>query len=512
MNGDALLDRLGELMIVGVPGTELTAETEATLRRIRPAGAILFSENYVDADGAARLTRSLHALLGTPDLPALLAVDEEGGVVSRIAHFWEVPPSARAVASSGGPPLVRDLAARTARRLLALGFNLDFAPCADIHSDPANPVIGVRSFGETASQVTACVRAAIEGFQSTGVIPVAKHFPGHGDTALDSHVALPRVLADERLLARRDLKPFEGAIQIGVPMIMTGHVLVPALDPDPTRTATLSHAIVTGLLRDRMRFAGVVVTDALEMAGATTLGQHGEIAVRAIEAGVDLLLYSKLSPGPEEALSALREAVNSGRIAPERIAQSLDRMRRLRAGNAARPAPWSPELARHARDLIGAEELTRIAEGAIRVLRQGAGGLPLKPPVEVLEMNRSENRAPLADLLGASGMAAREHAPDPASWPLRISGTALLTVAARSELPPEMAEIARAWLRRFPETVTIASLNPQVCDAWPEVRTLLTTFDNGPAARRALVKLLTAPHPSSVAVRRRPRPPQPPAS
>ena len=205
MTRDELLDRLGELMIVGVPGTSLDAETEATLRRIRPSGAILFSENYADAAGAARLTRSLHSLLGTPELPALLTVDEEGGIVSRLSHFWDVPPPARAVSSSGGPPLVRDLAARTGRRLLALGFNLDFAPCLDIDSNPRNPVIGVRSFGENPSQVTACGRAAIEGFLSVGVIPVAKHFPGHGDTSLDSHIALPRVEAGERLLARREL-------------------------------------------------------------------------------------------------------------------------------------------------------------------------------------------------------------------------------------------------------------------------------------------------------------------
>jgi len=499
---DEAIERIGELMIVGVPGTNLDGETEAVLRRLRPAGAILFSENFRGAEEAAHLTRALHALLGTPEMPALLAVDEEGGPVSRLAHVWETPPSARAVAASGGPPLVRDLAARTARRLLALGFNLDFAPCADIHSDPSNPVIGVRSYGTTPSQVTACVRAAIEGFQSVGVLPVAKHFPGHGDTSLDSHVALPRIAVDERTLARRDLKPFEGAIQAGVPMVMTGHLLVPALDPDPARTAMVSPAIVTGLLRERLGFTGVIVTDALEMAGATLLGSYGDVAVRAIEAGVDLLLYSKLAPGPEEAQSALRDALRSGRLTPNRIEASLGRLARLRAGGAARPARWSAEAEQSARQCIPAEELTRISEGAIRLLRQGAGGLPLRSPVDVLEIDRTEGKTPLVTLLRSAGVEAFEQSANPEAWPTRIAGSAVLMVATQGAVSPDAAETALAWLRRFPETVTVATRNPHACDNWSEVRTLIATFDNGPASRRALARLLTAPHPDDAPTRR----------
>ncbi len=477
-------------MIVGVPGQEIDAETEATLRRLRPAGAILFSENYDDASGAAAMTRRLHGLLGTAELPALLTIDEEGGLVSRLSHFWEVPPSARAVAASGGPPLVRDLAARTGRRLLALGFNLDFAPCVDIDSNPRNPVIGVRSFGDAPSPVTACGRAAIEGFQSVGMIPVAKHFPGHGDTSLDSHVALPRADADERLLARRELKPFEGAVQTSVPMVMTGHLLVPALERDPRTTATLSREIVTGLLRGRMKYDGVVVTDALEMAGATSLGSYGEVAVRALEAGVDLLLYSKLAPGPEEALAAVRAALENGRLSTARVEQSLERMRRLRAGSAARPGPWSDVAEREARDLITPEELTRIGEGAIRALRRAEGALPVLAPVTVLEVNRSEHRVPMAELLKASGVEARDAGASPGAWPASAPGSTLLTVAARAGLSEEDTTLAKKWLARFPDSVTAASLNPHVCDDWPEPRTLLATFDNGPAARRALARAL----------------------
>jgi len=138
MSAAPIESRLGELMIVGLPGTELTPDVESDLRRIGPSGVILFAANFTDADQAARLARAAHQAIGSPELPALVSADEEGGMVSQLSGFWEVPPSARAVASSGGPPLVKDLAQRTARRLLALGINLDFAPVLDIDSNPSN--------------------------------------------------------------------------------------------------------------------------------------------------------------------------------------------------------------------------------------------------------------------------------------------------------------------------------------------------------------------------------------
>ena len=481
-----LSSHLGELMIVGLPGHALTPEAAADLRRIGPSGVIFFAPNFPDAGTAARFSRAVHETLGRPDLPPLVCVDEEGGMVSQLSGFWEVPPSARAVAASGGPPLVKDLAERTARRLLALGVNLNFAPCVDIHSNPLNPVIGIRSFGTTASQVAASGRAAIEGMQAAGVIPVVKHFPGHGDTSLDSHVDLPRINGTAATLALRELKPFEAAIQAAAPVVMTCHVLVPGLEPDPERPATLSRAIVTDLLRERMGFRGVVITDALEMVGATGRGSYGEVAVRAIEAGCDLLLYSKLASGPDEALEAMAAALRDGRLTEARVAESLERIRSLRAGSAARPPEWNTALERHARDLIPGAELDRIASGALRVLKQGAGAVPLRGPVDVLEVNRPESRVPMADLLRAHGLTAREHAADPAGWPAGIEGSALLTFAARASLPAEHEAVARAWLRRYPETVAVASLNPHVADGWPEVRTLLATFDNTPASRRAL--------------------------
>lgn len=489
MNG-MMEPHLGELLLIGVPGSEMTPELRERLRAVGPSGVIFFAPNLPDAPAAARFARAVHETIGTPERPALVSVDEEGGIVSRLSGFWEVPPNPRAVAASGGPPLVKDLAYRTGLRLRALGMNLNFAPCLDIDSNPANPVIGVRSFGETVSHVTACGRAALEGLEAAGAIGVAKHFPGHGDTVLDSHVALPRCEAGLTQLQMRELKPFEAALQWGVPLVMTSHVLFPALDPDPARPCTISPAIVTGLLRERMGYGGVVITDALEMEGVRGIADWGEIAVRAIEAGVDLLLYSEFEPGPAAALAALGEALRSGRLPPERIEASLSRIRKLRAGSAAAPETLTPWLLEEARDRIPPSELDRIALGAIRMLRQGAGGIPLRGRVNVLEVNRPASRASMADLLRARGMEVSEHGPDPETWPKHVEGSALLTVAARATVSDDDERTARTWLRRFPETVTVASPNPHVADRWEEVRTLLTTFDDGPAARRALAARL----------------------
>ncbi len=487
---------LGELLLVGVPGAEAEPALLERLGRIGPSGVILFASNFADAAGAARLARALHEALGRPGLPPLVALDEEGGMVSQLAGFWEVPPNARAVAASGGPGLVGDLARRTARRLRALGANLDFAPCLDIHTNPQNPVIGIRSFGGTAPLVGECGRAAIAGLRAEGILPSAKHFPGHGDTSLDSHVALPRSEATETQILVRELRPFEAAIGDRVPLVMTAHVLFPALDPDPQRPATLSPTIVTSLLRERLGFDGVVSTDALEMEGVRGIADWGEIAVRAIEAGCDLLLYSRLEPGPEAALAALQAALDSGRLAPERVEASITRLRRLRS-EVLVPPPLTDALLEEARDLIPPAELDGIASHALRVLRQGAATTPLQGPIDVLEVNRPQSRAPLAELLRARGIEAREHGADPAGWPERIEGSAVLTVAARARVSEEDERTARAWLRRHPRTVTVATLNPHVADGWEEVGTLYATFDNTPASRRALAaRLLDGPAPS----------------
>jgi beta-N-acetylhexosaminidase len=236
--------------------------------------------------------------------------------------------------------------------LAAVGVTLDLAPVADVNSDPDNPVIGTRSFGADPERVAAHVAAWTRGLQATGVAACAKHFPGHGDTATDSHLALPRIDVDADTLAARELVPFDAAVEAGTAAVMTSHIVVPALDPD--RPATLS-PLVLGMLREVLEFDGVIVSDALDMAGASAGTGIPEASVRALAAGCDLLCLGPDKPASlvADVRDAVVAAVDDGRLAPERLAEAAQRVRTMRPGQ--RPQPGEqPDAARQARALAGA--------------------------------------------------------------------------------------------------------------------------------------------------------------
>jgi beta-N-acetylhexosaminidase len=260
--GTSLADRkrrAGERLVVGIHGTSLTAETREILRTIRPAGVILFARNVDEPAQVAELNRSLAAHLPSGP-PPILAVDQEGGRVQRIrATAW---PDLRTVGRAG-PDAARRFGAALGEELTAMGFTLNFAPVADVDSNPDNPVIGDRSFGRDPEAVGRAVAALVDGMQRAGIMACAKHFPGHGDTALDSHLALPTVDAPAERLEAVELPPFRAAVAAGVASMMTAHVVYPAWDPD--RPATLSPAVQRDQLRRRLGFDGVLFSDDLEM-------------------------------------------------------------------------------------------------------------------------------------------------------------------------------------------------------------------------------------------------------
>ena len=298
-------------------------------------GVCLFAPNIESRDQLRTLTDAIYAA----NPRAIIAIDEEGGDVTRLFAREGSPSPGNAVL---GRIDDLDTTAYAARQIGAhlrrTGVNLNFAPSVDINSNPDNPVIGVRSFGDTADRVSAHGAAWITGLQSTGVAATAKHFPGHGDTALDSHLALPvidRSLAD---LGERELLPFAAAIEAGVRVVMTSHILLPQLDAD--YPATMSGAILGGLLRSELGFAGVIVTDALDMAGAHTAGGLGETAVRALAAGCDLLCLGTNNTDAD--LSAIESAVNAAALGPGRVEEAAGRVRALADDLAADP-PVVPE-------------------------------------------------------------------------------------------------------------------------------------------------------------------------
>ncbi len=260
-------------------------------------------------------------------LPLLIGADFERGAAMRLDEGTSFP-TAMALAAGGNVEDAYTMGKVTALEARAVGIHWIYAPVSDVNNNPGNPIINTRSFGEDPHRVAEYVAAFVRGVEENGGLATAKHFPGHGDTAADSHIDLPVILADKNRLEHLELIPFRAAISDGVSSIMTGHLSVPALEPDPNTPATLSPNVLTGLLRDELHFKGLVVTDAMDMGGITTRYAPGEAAIRAVLAGADALL---MPPVPDAAFEALQSAVKSGRISQERLDASVRRILQAKA-------------------------------------------------------------------------------------------------------------------------------------------------------------------------------------
>ncbi|WP_459801955.1 beta-N-acetylhexosaminidase [Herbidospora sp. RD11066] len=289
-------------------------------------GVILFpgTGNIENARQVAQLTAGLRA--ASPEVPLLIGVDQENGLVSRLDGIVTDLPGASVIGQTGDTRNARDAARVTAEELNALGISLDFAPVADVNVNPNNPVIGPRAYGNDPEEVADMVGAAVQGFHDGGVAATVKHFPGHGDTNVDSHTSLPVIDHTRAEWEKLDAPPFKEAIANDVDAIMSAHIVMPALDPsgDP---ATLSKKILTGVLRGELGFKGVVFTDALNMEGVRKKYGDGEVAVRAILAGVDILL---MPPDFDVARDAVLAAIASGRITATRLNASVERVLALK--------------------------------------------------------------------------------------------------------------------------------------------------------------------------------------
>lgn len=279
-------------------------------------GLILFGGNVYET---AHLTNVLQEMA---EIPLLISSDLERGLGNQIEGATLFPPL-MSLGAVGSEDLAYAMGRITALEALAVGIHVTYAPVMDVNINPENPIINTRSFGEDPEAVSRLGVAFIKGCQENGLIATAKHFPGHGDTSSDSHSVLPEVSGDRNRLEKVELYPFQRAIAAGVQAIMTAHLHLPALDPTVDLPATLSHSIITELLREKLEFEGIIVTDAMDMGGVTTLYSPEEAALRAVKAGVDMIL---LPPKPKEVIDSLVENVRSGEISEERIDQSVKRI------------------------------------------------------------------------------------------------------------------------------------------------------------------------------------------
>ncbi len=312
------MSAVGRLLWVSLPGPELTAADREFLERVDPLGVVIFRENVRNA---AQVKSLIEEIRSVPGSPRLLAVDQEGG---RVARLSDGVPALPAMKILGAQPEreVEDAGFSLGEALHRLGFDVDFAPVLDVDSNPQNPIIGDRAFSSDPKEAGLKALAFARGLLRAGILPCGKHFPGHGDTSLDSHVALPVVEAPLSLLESRELVPFRMAIEGEIPLMMTAHVVYPSWDR--AVPATLSRTVVTGILREKMHYGGLVLSDDLLMA-AVARGGVVEAALASIDAGCDGLLVLK---SQSQALAVAERLEGIVRGDPRRLAPALERVSR----------------------------------------------------------------------------------------------------------------------------------------------------------------------------------------
>ncbi|RQW12853.1 beta-N-acetylhexosaminidase [Paenibacillus rhizophilus] len=324
--GMSLRDKIGQMLICGFYGTSMDGDLRRLIADYKIGGVIYFARNVESPAQIARLTEELQdaaAKSGTPSL--WISIDQEGGMVARITEGVALMPGGMAIAAAGSEEDAYLAAYASGQELAAMGINLNYAPVLDVNNNPGNPVIGVRSFGESPEKVARFGEQTLRGFQDAGVAATAKHFPGHGDTDVDSHLDLPTVPHDRKRMEAVELKPFREAVQAGVDAIMSAHIYFPALESGKL-PVTLSRAALTGLLREELGFEGIITTDCMEMNAIAEHFGTVEASVMAVEAGADLVLVSHRLDRQLGAIGAIELAVNEGRLSAERIDESVRRL------------------------------------------------------------------------------------------------------------------------------------------------------------------------------------------
>ncbi len=319
-------EKIGQLFMVGFLGTSVTPELASFIKDYKPGGVILFSRNLESVEQIVELTNDLQRC--SPKSPLLISIDQEGGRVSRLPKGFTIFPPCELLGRCNSSELAYAAAATIAKELKAVGINMNMAPVLDVNSNPDNPVIGDRAFGSTPEVVGEMGLVTAAGLQDNKVVACGKHFPGHGDTNADSHKELPVVEASRERLEAVEFPPFRRAAAAGVATMMTAHVLYKALDE--RIPATLSPAVITNLLREEMRYDGVVLTDDLEMHAIVDHYGPGDAAVRALLAGCDVLLICKDRDREIAAFAAVEQAVSSGTIESARLNQSVARIQRVK--------------------------------------------------------------------------------------------------------------------------------------------------------------------------------------
>lgn len=321
-------EKIGQMMFAGVSGTTLQQETTSLIQDYKVGGLILYGNNLETPQQTVTLMNALMAANVNNQLPLFLGTDQEGGKVVRLPGSLKNFPTNKRIGDINQSPLSFAVGQLLGEQLTAFGFNLDFAPVLDVNSNPNNPIIGDRSFSNDPDIVSKLGIETMKGLESKQVIPVIKHFPGHGDTAVDSHLELPKVTKSLDDLNQLELVPFKAAIENGADVVMVAHILLPKIDPQ--YPSSMSKEIITGMLRDQLGFDGVVMTDDMTMKAITNHFDIGQAAVDSVKAGSDVILIAHEYANVTAAIQAVKAAVNKGEITEDRINDSVRRIIELK--------------------------------------------------------------------------------------------------------------------------------------------------------------------------------------
>ncbi len=501
---------VGQHLLLAFEGKRLPARIQEAIQKYKPGGFTLFRSLNIDDPGQVRkLTGALQEAARRAGMaPLLIALDQEGGQLMAVGEGVTQLPGNMALGATGSADLARRAGQVLGTELAAMGVNLNYAPSCDVNINPQNPVIGVRSFGEDPGEVGRLGAALVEGIQSAGIAATAKHFPGHGDTSGDSHHGLPSLAHSLERLRQVELPPFEAAIQAGVKLIMTAHLALPALDGPEAPPATLSSSVLTGLLRGKLGFEGVIVTDAMDM-GAIRQGEALiEESIRAIKAGADLLLLTSSAADYRNVYEGMLDATREGAFDAAMLSDSLKRILELKRWLGGQLA--APDL-----DVIGCAAhravADEIAERSITLVRDRDGMIPVRlassqriavvipRPVDLTPADTSSYVLPaLAGSIRHYHAAVDEfilpQAPgeqDIAALLPRLAEYQLVVLGTLNAFQqPAQATLVRQALKANPRTIVVAMRLPYDLAAFPEAPAYVCTYSILEPSMRALAAAL----------------------
>ncbi len=494
-----LAEKIGQMMLVGFDGLRPPAYLLDWLAAGRVGGVYLFARNVASPAQVAQLVAECRAA-AVGDI--LVGIDQEGGIVARLREGFSESPGAMALGAARDPDLAEAVAFMLGREMAALGINWTFAPVADIAHQPDNPSVSTRSVGRDKRLVAEIVAAQIRGFQRAGVAATVKHFPGLGNTIVDTHAALAKVRGPLRYLYEEDIYPFRRALQSDVACVMITHVLFEALDSD--YPATLSPRVVSALLRDELGFQGAVCTDCMEMNAITDAFGAGESAVLTVLAGVDLPLFSHSRSRQEEAFEAVLAAVQSGRIPAERIDAALRRIQKLKCDFPLRSAPPI--------EIVGCAQHQALTERAARagtVLVKRGERFPVRPGAEngrivaiefalqsISDAVAADAASPFAQYLKRRLPEARHELLSPSATNEEIPGAVdealheaetIILLARNAHLNAGQLELARYIVAGAQNVILVCARNPYDAGALADADSIIcTNGDSRPSLAAAV--------------------------